>query len=178
VPRHVVLLRGVNLGPRNRIGMADLRAALADAGFADVKTYLQSGNVVLSSKKRPDTVARECSQLVADRFAHDVAVVVRTRGELADVVARDPLRKTSDPKRYQVTFLSKEPSAEIVDELAALAVDGEKLAHVGRELYAWHPHGVGRSKLAAALAGKRLGVTGTSRNWATVKSLLELADEE
>jgi uncharacterized protein (DUF1697 family) len=93
------------------------------------------------------------------------------------VVARDPLAGTVDnPKRYQVTFLDSEPPAEAVDRLQTLAARGEQLVASGRELYCWHPEGVGRSKLAAALADRRLG--GTARNWTTVTTLLAMADEE
>jgi uncharacterized protein (DUF1697 family) len=176
--RHVVLLRGINLGASNRIAMPALREALEGAGFDDVRTYLQSGNVVLSSDASEKQLARKCERLIAKAFGLDIAVVVRTRDELADVVGRNPLGKVArDPKRYQVSFLSKKLGAKAVDELAALAVDGERFVAVGRELYAWHPRGVARSKLWARLAGKGLGVTATARNWTTVTKLLALADE-
>ena len=178
MPRQIVLLRGVNLGPRNRVAMAELREALEDAGFADVKTHLQSGNVVLSSNASPDRVARKCEQLIAERFGLEIAVVVRTRKELAAIVKRNPLGKIAkDPKRYQVTFLASKPGAATIGELEDAAAGKEQLVHAGRELYAWHPNGVGRSKLATLLSGPKLGVTGTARNWATVTALLALADE-
>jgi len=176
--RHVVLLRGINLGSRNRISMPELRAALEDAGFADVRTYLQSGNVVLTSGKKPDGVARACERLIADRFGLDIAVVVRSRAELAAVVKRNPLGDAAkDPKRYQVSFLAEKLSAEVVRKLEALAQPPERLVVRGREVYAWHPGGVSRSKLWTQLAGKGLGVAATSRNWTTVTSLLDLARE-
>jgi uncharacterized protein (DUF1697 family) len=112
-----------------------------------------------------------------ERFGLDIKVVVRTRDEVADVVRRNPLGKVAtSPKRYQVSFLAKEPDARVIAEIASLAVGGEKLVHVGRELYAWHPDGVGRSKLWTQLAGPKLGVTATTRNWTTVTKLLELLD--
>jgi uncharacterized protein (DUF1697 family) len=175
----IVLLRGINLGSRNRIAMPALREALADAGFADVRTYLQSGNVVLSSRAAPATVARKCEAVIAERHGLEIDVVVRTRDELAGVVKRNPLAKVAtDPKRYQVSFFSAKPAAKIVRKLEALAADGERLVAHGRELYAWHPRGVARSTLWAALAGRDLGVTATARNWTTVTKLLELADAE
>jgi uncharacterized protein (DUF1697 family) len=179
MPSRIVLLRGINLGSRNRIAMPVLRKALADAGFDDVQTYLQSGNVVLSSRAAPATVARKCEALIGERLGLDIAVVVRTRDELAEVVRRNPLGDVAkDPKRYQVSFLSAKPAAEVVRKLEALAADGERLVASGRELYAWHPSGVARSKLWAALAGRGLGVTATARNWTTVTKLLELADSD
>jgi uncharacterized protein (DUF1697 family) len=176
--RYIVLLRGVNLGPRNRVAMPELREALEDAGFEDVKTYLQSGNVVLSSKASAKRVARECERLLAERFGLDVKVMVRTRAELAAIVNRNPLGKVAqNPKRYQVSFLDAKPDPKAVRKLSDAAVARERVAHVGRELYAWHPDGVGRSKLAALLAGAGLGVTATARNWTTVTKLLAMTDD-
>jgi uncharacterized protein (DUF1697 family) len=178
VPRHIVLLRGINLPRHKRISMPELRGALEAAGFGDVETYVQSGNVVLTSRAAPKTVARKVERAIEDAFGLDVDVVVRTRNELADVVARDPFGKTaSDPKRFQVTFLAGRPQADVLAKLEAVAAGGERLVASGRELYTWHPNGVGRSKLAALLAGPRLGVTATARNWTTVTTLLALADE-
>jgi uncharacterized protein (DUF1697 family) len=88
VARRIVLLRGINLGARNRIGMQELRELLASAGFEDVRTYLQSGNVVLSSRAAPEQVAHTCEQQIAARFGLDIQVVVRTREELAEVAIR------------------------------------------------------------------------------------------
>jgi uncharacterized protein (DUF1697 family) len=159
--------------------MPALREALAEAGFGVVKTYVQSGNAVVSSRASADEVARKVKRLIADCFGLDVDVVVRTRKELAGVVRRNPLGDVAkDPKRYQVSFLDRKPTAELVRKLEGLAAGGERLVASGRELYAWHPNGVARSKLWAALAGRGLGVTATARNWTTVTKLLELADAD
>ena len=177
--RLVVLLRGINLGSRNRISMPELRRALEDAGYDDVQTYLQSGNVVLTSTASAKRVARDFERLIADRFGLEIGVVARTRNELAEVVKRNPLARVArDPKRYQVSFLERKPTAEIVRELESVAADREEVVSIGREIYAWHPAGVARSKLWAQLAGKNLGVTATARNWTTVTKLLELADAD
>ena len=177
--RHVVLLRGINIGPRNRIAMPALRAALEEAGFTEVQTYLQSGNVVLESRAKPETVRRKVEKLIKDSFKLEIAVVVRTRAEVARVVKRDPLGKVAkDPKRYQVSFLSKKLGAAAVKKLEEAAAPDERFAVSGREVFAWHPGGAARSKLWATLAGRGLGVTATSRNWTTVTKLLELATPE
>jgi len=176
VARHVLLLRGINIGPRNRISMPELRAALEDAGFKNLQTYLQSGNVVLESRAKPEAVARKVERLIEERFGLEIAVVVRSRAELAKIVKRNPLGKVAkDPKRHQVTFLSASLASEVVERLESLPVRGEQLVVDGREVYAWHPRGAARSRLWTELAGKRLGVTATSRNWTTVEALLELA---
>lgn len=176
--RQIVLLRGINLGPRNRLGMAALRDSLANAGLDDVRTYLQSGNAVVSSRLGPDRLAARVRQLITAEFRIDIAVVVRTRDELAEVVRNNPLEQVADdPKRYQVSFLAEELPQEEVEKLAALASDAERFVALGRELYAWHPEGVARSKLWNRLAGAGLGVAATARNWTTVTNLLQMADE-
>ena len=174
----IVLLRGINIGPRNRIAMPALREALEEAGFDDVRTYVQSGNVVLSAKSKPEQTARRVERVVTERFGLEIPVVVRTRAELARVVKKNPLaRVAKEPKRYQVSFLAKKAPDDIVPKLEAAAAKTERFVVDGREIYAWHPAGVARSKLWALLAGRNLGVTATARNWTTVTQLLELADE-
>jgi uncharacterized protein (DUF1697 family) len=158
--------------------MAELRELFTQAGFDDVRTYVQSGNVVLSSDAEPKALEGESERLIADRFGFDVDVIARTRGELAAVVKRNPLGDVAlDPKRYQVSFLASELDAEVVDKLASVAAPTERVVAFGRELYAWHPEGVARSKLWGRLAGSGLGVKATARNWTTVSTLLEMADE-
>lgn len=158
--------------------MPKLREQLRAAGFEQVSTYVQSGNVVLSSGAAPQTLAQRFRRLLAERFELDVQVIVRTREELAQVVARDPLGEVAlDPKRYQVSFLERALDEQVLSGLAALVAGEERFAAIGRELYAWHPHGVARSKLWARLAGRELGVAATARNWTTVRALLELADQ-
>ena len=176
--KQIVLLRGVNVGGRNRVPMPALREALEASGLEQVATYLQSGNVVLASGAKPDALAREVEAVITDTFNFDVAVVVRTRAELAKVVRHDPLGDLADrEKLYQVSFCAEQPAKEAVDKLAERAVEGERVLLHGREIYAWFPHGVGRSKLAAQLSKQKLGTVVTARNWTTVKKLLELAGE-
>jgi uncharacterized protein (DUF1697 family) len=175
--KQILLLRGVNVGGRNRVAMAELREALADAGMQGARTYLQSGNVVLDSEATPDELARDCERVIAERFGVGTAVVARTRDELAQIVAHDPLGELADsPKLYQVSFCSSEPDRGAVDKVAKRAVGGERLVVHGREIYAWFPDGVGRSRLASQLSSQQLGATVTARNWTTVVKLLELAD--
>ena len=158
--------------------MPQLRDLLTDAGFDDVRTYVASGNVVLSSSLSASKLGARCEKLIAERFGFDVDVIVRTAEELAEVVRLNPLADVAeDPKRYQVSFCDGEPDPEAVERIAAAAAPSEKLVMVGRELYAWHPEGVGRSKMWTKLAGSGLGVRATARNWTTVTTLLEMAGE-
>ena len=158
--------------------MGELREALEDAGFTNVRTYLQSGNVVLESTAKPESVARKCERVIAKRFGLEIPVVVRTRADLARIVKRNPFGKAAkDPKRYQVSFLSAKLAAEVVRKLEAAAAESEQVVVSGREVYAWHPKTIAQSRLWTLLAGKGLGVSATSRNWTTVEALRAMADE-
>jgi uncharacterized protein (DUF1697 family) len=177
MPRQIALLRGINVGPHRRIAMADLRELLTSLGFEDVKTHLQSGNVVLTSDLPNEKLERKLEQQIEKKLGVDPKVVVRSRDELEDIIARDPFADVADdPKRYQVSFLSAEPDAERVRKISELDIAPEQFVVSGREIYAWHPDGLQRSRLAPALTDKRLGVTATARNWNTVTKLLALAD--
>jgi len=174
--RYVALLRGINIGPRNRIAMPALREALAEAGFEDVQTYVQSGNVVLTSRAKAETVRRQVGKVIADSFGLEIDVLVRTRADLDRIAEANPLKKVAtNPKRYQVTFLESKLPAEKVRKLEELAAHGEQIVARGQEVYAWTPDGIARSRLWAKLAGTSLGVTATSRNWTTVEALRDLA---
>jgi uncharacterized protein (DUF1697 family) len=174
--RQVAMLRGINLGSKRRIPMADLRQLLADGGFENVKTYVQSGNIALSATAKPAQLESDLAALIEERFGFAVPVVVRSRHQLQAVVDRDPIAGAADqPKLYQVTFLAAKPSAAAVTRLRELARDSERIEVAGRELYTFHPDGVAGSKLSLAIVAKDLGAAATSRNWTTVNRLLEMA---
>jgi uncharacterized protein (DUF1697 family) len=176
--RQIALLRGINLGPHKRVSMPELRQLLTGLGYADVRTLLQSGNVVLTSSAGPATLERDLAKAIADGLGVESQVIVRTRDELAAVIELNPLGDVAaDPKRYTVNFLSGEPDPDGVREIEAVDVAPERFAAHGRELYTWHPDGIQRSPLVKLLTEKRLGVAATARNWNTVTKLLALADE-
>ena len=174
--RYAALLRGMNIGNR-RMAMADLRTAVEGAGFADVATLLQSGNVVFTAGDEDvDGVRRRLEAAIEAAAGFRSEVVLRSRDELAAVLERNPLAGVAtDPRRYQVTFLSAVPPAAVAEQLAALDPAPEAVVLDGREIYAWHPDGVGRSKLAVQIGKLRMpGVVATARNWATTEKLLAL----
>jgi uncharacterized protein (DUF1697 family) len=178
MPRHVVLLRGINLVKRNRIAMPQLRAVLESAGYRDVVSYVQSGNVVLSSRASQQRVAVDVKALIETHFGLDITILVRSREEVAAVVQRNPLAAiATNTSHYLVTVLSQEMPAGFADDLAGISKK-EPFAVIGREIYSWHPDGIGRTPLWDRLASKSLGVAATSRNWTTVKTLLAMATRE
>jgi uncharacterized protein (DUF1697 family) len=155
--------------------MPALRSALADAGYEDVETYVQSGNVVLSTTEEPAALERSLERLIEERFELAIPVVVRTRAQLAKVVKKNPLGDVAaDPKRYQVAFLRSELTREAVEALQAATIEPERVVIDDLEIYSWHDAGVARSKLWAAIASKKLGVDATARNWTTVQRLLDM----
>ena len=164
-----LLLRGINLGPHKRIAMPDLRAALEDAGYAGARTLLASGNVVVESRKKPATVARDVEKLIRERFGVDVAIVTRTQAQLERVVARDPFGDAvTNGSRYMVAFLAGTPSGRGVAALAGrddVVIDGE-------HIYAWLPDGLTDSEAYKHMTDREIGVTTTVRNWNTVLKLL------
>jgi uncharacterized protein (DUF1697 family) len=170
------LLRGVNVGKHNRIAMADLRRVLEGVGARDVTTYLQSGNAVVTTED-PDLAGR-VERALRDEVGLSVRVLTRTAEQLRSVVDRNPFpHKVSEPKLLHVAFLDAKPKAAVVKDLAKEDVAPEAFVVSGREIYSWHPNGLGRSELGALLSDKRLGVASTRRNWNTVTKLLAMADE-
>ena len=163
--RWVALLRGVNVGGHRRVPMADLRTGLSDAGLAEVRTYLQSGNAVFSGGPDDEAeVARLVRAVVADRCGVDTDVVVRTGAQLAEVVARNPWpERTSSPKLLHVLFLSAVPEQVRADRVGEL----EEVTPDGREVWVFYGAGAGDSRLRLEVPG----VVVTARNWTTVTAL-------
>jgi uncharacterized protein (DUF1697 family) len=177
VATQIALLRGINLGANRRIAMGDLRGLLTDLGYGEVRTLLQSGNIVLSTRLGPEKLAPTLERQIAAGLGVDPAVIVRSAEELAAVVERNPLRDVADdPKRHTVYFLSGEPDAAAVAALEREDVAPEAFAAAGREIYTWHPGGIQRSPLVRLVGKADLGVTSTARNWNTVTKLLAMAE--
>jgi uncharacterized protein (DUF1697 family) len=179
VARDVALLRAINVGGRNRVPMADLRELVEGLGCERVATHLQSGNLLFDGAgTAPEEIADGIERGIEARLGLNIRVLVRTRDELAAIVAANPLSELAeDPARHLVTFLSEAPDAQRVDAIDPAFCSPDVFVAHGREIHAWYPDGVRNTKLTNAFWEKRLGVTGTARNWNTVTRLLELADE-
>lgn len=177
--RLVALLRGVNVGGRNRLAMATLRSALDGLGYTDVKTHLQSGNVVLRpAGDSPERAAQRIEELLASELGVAVPVLVRDAAALQAIVDANPLADVADnPSRLLVTFLSASADESRLADLDPSAFEPDRFVVAGREIYVWAPNGVSETDLTYAFWEKRLGVTATARNWNTVTKLLALARE-
>jgi uncharacterized protein (DUF1697 family) len=170
--RLVALLRGINLGSKRRVPMADLRELFGELGYEDVRTVLQSGNVVFTGAKAK---ARETLEAgLNDRYGFKVDVVLRTMKELHAVVDAEPFgEEATNLTRYFVVFLPSKPNDKALQALAEKDFAPDKFEAGGRELYAWCPEGVQNSVLMRALGKPGLAETATVRNMSTVKKLLE-----
>ena len=172
--RYLVMPRGINVGTRNRVPMAELRSKLADEGYSDVATVLQSGNVIVSTESaRADRVGSAVQRLLSDEFDVNVPCVVRSANQVRRVLERNPLREVvSDPSRYLVNFLSQEPDPEMVRALLEEDHSPETIAIEGTEAYVWTLDGVKAMTLSYVYLEKRFGVTATARNWNTLEKIV------
>ncbi len=170
------LLRGINVGGRSLIPMTGLKDALAEAGLPDVRTYLQSGNLIVPpSPRSPDETAAIIEVAIADRFGKQVRVVTRTGDQMTDICFRNPFAGSGvEPKFQHVVFLEKPPATSQVGGLDPERSPSDRFEVSGCEIYVEYPNGSGRSKLDLAYFEKVLGVAGTARNWNTVAKLAEL----
>ncbi len=174
----VALLRAVNLGGHRMVSMSDLRALVADLGFADAKTLLQSGNLVFGAKSRSTTDVEQMLERAArDRFAIEVDFFVRTAAEWDELMGANPFRTQSrdDPARLLVMFLKKPVDTGQVKALQGAIKGREVVRARGRHAYIVYPDGQGRSKLTMALIERHLGTRATGRNWNTVVKIATLA---
>jgi len=175
----ISMLRGVNLGPHNRIKMDALRALYKSLGLEEPRTYVQSGNVIFrTNEKDLVKLASKIQKAIEKMFGCCPAVVLRTRGELKKVIAANPFAGRELPSgKILVTFLAGDPAQEAKSALAAFDKYPEEVHLKGRELYTYFPNGAGQSKLPWSQVEKHLGITGTARNWNSVTQLLAIAEE-
>lgn len=174
--RMVALLRGINVGKAKRVGMADLRALVEGLGFRDVRTLLNSGNVVFTAPRpvAPDRTAERIEKALAERTGVSARVTVVTAAELDAAVAGNPLARVADePARFLVAFLNKPVHRAKLEVLAKEDWAPEALGVGPRVAYLWCANGILDSRLWSAV-GKALGEGVTSRNWATVLKLQAL----
>ena len=174
---YVALLRAVNVAGKT-LKMADLREVVRSMGYADVSTYIQSGNVVFTCSRRTDAakLGRQIEERLEQELALKTTVMVRTHQDLADIAANNPfLGQRREPSKLHVTFLADAPEADAAQLLVVPDRGPEELLLAGREVYLFYPNGYGRSKLSNTFIEKGLGVPATTRNWATVLKLRDLS---
>jgi uncharacterized protein (DUF1697 family) len=176
VPTFAAFLRGINVGGKNSIPMAELKPALSALGFEDVVTYIQSGNVVFRSPSRAaGDVAADVERQIAQVFGVDVAVLLRTPAQLRKIAADNPfLGKGADLSKLHVVFLDARPGKDAIAKLDPDRSPPDAFSVRGREIYLRLPKGAGRSKLTIDWFERALSVRATARNWKTLGKLIEL----
>ena len=174
---HIALLRGINVGGKNRLPMKDLAAMFVDAGCDDVRTYIQSGNVVFRADVTlAADIPSRIGASILDRFGHEIPVVTRRARDLEAIVEANPfLQAGAETDRLHVVFLADAPDTEHLEALDPDRSPPDEFAVRGREIYLHCPNGLARSKLTNAWFDSRLSTVSTMRNWKTVRKLLELA---
>jgi uncharacterized protein (DUF1697 family) len=174
---YVALLRGINVGGKNKLPMKDLGTVFADLGCEMIQTYIQTGNIIFDA--RPP-LARRVPGLVSaallERFGLQVPVIVRTAEQLNRILRDNPyVRKGANSKALHVSFLADRPDAERTAALDPQRSPGDEFVVRGSEIYLHCPNGLARTKLTNAYFDSRLATTSTMRNWNTVRKLVEMA---
>jgi uncharacterized protein (DUF1697 family) len=187
---HVALLRGINVGGRNKVPMAELREVATSLGHTGVTTYIQSGNVLFSTRETDTAaLASDLEQAIASRFGIWASVVVLSRGDLARTLDRNPYPDEPEPRYVHVVFLNSEPPRDLLDRIraaeSASAAKGSRdtVTAAGPALFLHTPDGFGTSELAEGVfriigPPSKNGIAATARNWATSTKLLSLCEEK
>jgi uncharacterized protein (DUF1697 family) len=177
--RYVALLQGINVGKHKRIAMADLKTLVEGLGHTEVKTHLNSGNVVFTADARSKIdLAREIEEAIATGHGLAVSVVVRSGEEMREIVANNPFPDAAaDHKTLHVTFLGETPDPDRVAALAEREKGEDDYRVIGADVYLAYPNGISGAAFMPTGLDKALGVVATSRNWRTVTRLAEMASE-
>lgn len=180
MPGYVALLRGINVGGRNKVPMRELASLVTATGGDDVQTYLQSGNVIFDvGADLAGTISETIATSISERFGFRVPVLLRSTRQMAEVVRHNPLRGSGtdlDDEKLHVLFLAHRPDPVRVAALDPERSSGETFVVRGQEIYLHLPNGAARTKLTNAYFDAKLGLTTSQRNWRTVTKLLELME--
>ena len=172
---YIVLLRGLNVSGKNIVKMADLKTVLNDNGFKNVTTYIQSGNIVLSSDLPKEAVATKVQELIYDHFQLQIAVFCLDLQEMETALQHNPFTENIEPNKLFFTFLNEEPSADLLADLSVIDFGKDQFKVIDKVLYFYLPEGMSNSKLNNNFFEKKLKVTATGRNLNTIHKLIDLA---
>jgi uncharacterized protein (DUF1697 family) len=176
----ISMLRGVNLGPHNRVKMEALRALYESLKLGEPQSYVQSGNVIFKTDERDlIKLTKRIEGAIEKKFGFQSDVVLRSTAELRDVIARNPFakRRGIEPNKLLVTFLAGDPGEEARVAVRAIKCAPDEVFIDGQEVYIYFPNGVARPKLSWPSIPKILKVSGTARNWNSVTKMLQIAEK-
>ncbi|RZJ31896.1 MAG: DUF1697 domain-containing protein [Flavobacterium sp.] len=177
---HLALLRGINVSGQKLIKMEDLRKLMADAGFENVSTYIQSGNIIFEGRETSKAkVAEAIKALIKENYGWDVGVLMLNHSDLKKAIDGNPFLKDKnvDLKQLYVTFLSDNPTTENIEKFATANTENDVAVISGDVMYLKYFHGAGKTKLTNALIENKLKLVATTRNWNTTLKLMELLEE-
>ncbi|MBT3208033.1 MAG: DUF1697 domain-containing protein [Bacteroidetes bacterium] len=175
--KYISILRGINVGGRRKILMADLRALYKDLGFSNVATYIQSGNVVFSTNQKQEGLADKISNQIFERFGFNLPVIIRTNEELEKAIDNNPYLKLENVKieNLCLTFLSDVPQANLLEKLKEISYPPDQFQVIENNIFIYFSGKYSDTKLTNKFFEDKLKISATSRNWKTVNRLLELA---
>jgi len=172
---HIVLLKGINVGGHKKVPMAELRELLTKSGFENVKTYIQSGNVILESSKRSlKKIEETIKKAILDYFGFEVSVLVKTRKDLDRIFDNSPFPEEEKRKSYFI-MLHDTPDSELVKVASEKVYEGEEYKIINDCIYYYSAKGFGQSKFNANFFERKLNTFATARNYNTMVKLLSLS---
>lgn len=169
---YIAILRGINVGGHRKLPMAELREMLSKIGLNNVKTYIQSGNVVFKSESSPEKLEEQIKNEIKKQFDYDVPTMVRTIPFWEKTIQNNPFQD-KDPKKVSFTFLSDTPK----EDLEPFSSENDEFVVLGSTVHIHCPNGFRNSKLLSNFFEKKFNLQATNRNWNTVNKLLELAKQ-
>jgi uncharacterized protein (DUF1697 family) len=178
---YISFLRGVNMTGHNSVKMSDLSVLYKNLGFKDAETYIQSGNVIFCTDGDLSEleIALKIEKAILERFNYNVPVMVRIAGEIRNFYSVNPFltEKDFEPSKMAVIFLREKATEEQIQKIDHISYPPDKFKIIGREIFIYCPNGFGKTKLYTNFFEKKMGVTGTARNWKTITTILNLAEK-
>ena len=174
---YISMLRGINVGGQKKVRMPKLKSLYESLGFANIETYVQSGNVVFNSEEKDnEKLTKSIEEQIEKTFGFAVPVLMRSADDLQRVIENHPF-KDEEPVRVLVTFLYQQPDQAKLDDLNRYEDKVDKFAIGAQEIFLFCPGGYGRTKLSNTFFENKLGVVATTRNWKTVNTLFQMTSE-
>jgi uncharacterized protein (DUF1697 family) len=176
--KYIALLRGINVGGKRKLKMADLRKSVLKIGFTEVSTYIQSGNLFFSAEEKEVAVLEaSLEKHLLEEYTYEVPVIIRTSAEIEKLIAQNPFLEVEDFKQLHLIFLKEKPPETLIKEFEELEFPSEVFKIEAQHLYINYTNGVRNSKLSSNLIEKKLKTKATARNWKTVVKISELLED-
>jgi uncharacterized protein (DUF1697 family) len=178
---YISFLRGINMAGHNPVKMTDLSVLYRNMGFNDAVTYIQTGNVLFSNPAESTVpeISQKIEKAILEKLGYKIPVLIRTTKEIQELISANPFLEevNFEPSKMAVIFLHEKPSEAQIQKVLNINYPPDKFKIVGSEIFTYCPHGFGKTRLYTNFFEKKMGVTGTARNWQTIMSILQLAEK-